>query len=120
MIGFVTGHPHIIKDNNMEQVNGSTLSEKLNSEKLVLVDCYADWCMPCKMLKPTIEKLSESESTRLDVYALDISDNPEAAAQYNVRSIPTLLWFKGGNLVATDVGMKQEAYLKERVEELSR
>ena len=82
--------------------------EVLQSDKPVLVDFWATWCMPCKMLAPTLEALS-SESTDFVVGKVDIDENPELAQQYRIMSIPTLLVFKNGKVTASAVGVQSKA-----------
>ena len=82
--------------------------EVLQSDKPVLVDFWATWCMPCKMLAPTLEELS-SESTDFVVGKVDIDENPELAQQYRIMSIPTLLVFKNGKVTASAVGVQSKA-----------
>lgn len=79
--------------------------EVLQSDKPVLVDFYADWCGPCKMMAPVIEEISE-EVTDVKVGKLDIDSELEIAQRYGVMSIPTLIVFKNGEAVKRDLGAK--------------
>ncbi len=81
-------------------------------EGKVLVDCYADWCGPCKMLSPIIDELSE-ELTDVKFLKLNVDENQDLAMQYQIMSIPTLLIFEDGKLVNTSVGLKSKDELKE-------
>lgn len=81
--------------------------EVLNSDKPVLVDFWATWCMPCKMLAPIIEDLAK-DATDFVVGKVDIDQNPELAQQYRVMSIPTLLVFKNGKVTASAVGVQSK------------
>lgn len=76
------------KDNFEASVN--------NSEKLVIVDFYADWCGPCKMLAPILDEISEENSESVTVYKLNVDDEPDLAKRFSVSSIPTLISFKEG------------------------
>ena len=88
------------------KVNNDTFQEKvLNNSKPVLVDFYADWCGPCKMLAPVVEQIS-AESDAFDVVKLNVDDAPDLAARYGVMSIPTLIVFKGGEAAARSVGVQ--------------
>src|SRR5476651_2509437 len=87
----------IVNEKNFE-------AEVLKSDKLVLIDFYAEWCPPCKALAPTLEKFAEDNQDKVKVVKVNVDDNPQAPTQYGVRSIPTLLIFKGGSVVAQQVG----------------
>jgi thioredoxin 1 len=79
---------------------------------LVLVDFWASWCMPCRMLAPTIDQLSEEYKGKIFVGKVDIDLNPGLAEKYDVRSIPTLIIFKNGKAVNTIVGAVPKANIK--------
>ena len=81
-------------------------------EGKVLVDCYADWCGPCKMLSPIVDELSD-ELTDVKFFKLNVDDNQDLAMQYQIMSIPTLLIYEDGKLVNTSVGLKSKDDLKE-------
>ena len=83
-------------------------AEVLDSDKPVLVDFYADWCGPCKMVAPIVEALS-NESDDYKVCKVNVDEAPTLAAQYRVMSIPTLMVFKGGQPVQTAVGARGKA-----------
>ena len=88
----------------------------LNAEVPVLVDFWAEWCGPCRMLGPTVESLADDYAGRVKVAKLNIDDNPEAAARYGVRSIPTLILFKDGKPSETTVGLRPKAQLAELID----
>ena len=91
------------------KVNNDTFQEKvLNNSKPVLVDFYADWCGPCKMLAPIVEQVS-NESDAYEVVKLNVDDAPEIAARYGVMSIPTLIVFKNGQIAGRTVGVQSKA-----------
>ena len=77
----------------------------IKEEKKVLIDCYADWCGPCKMLSPVIDEVSE-EVKDYKFYKLNVDDNEETAKKYGIMSIPTLLLFENGELKDTLIGFK--------------
>jgi thioredoxin 1 len=95
-------------------------SEILKSEKPVLVDFWADWCVPCHMVSPVVEEIGRDKAATLKVAKLNVDDNPSAAQRYGVMSIPTLILFKGGEEVARVVGAKpKDAILRELSEHIT-
>ena len=88
----------------------------LKSELPVLVDFWADWCMPCKMIAPIVEELAEEYDGKLDFAKLDVDSNPKTAMSFGVRSIPTLLIFKGGEPVDQIVGAVSKGVLKKKID----
>ena len=84
--------------------NNNFQSEVLNASEPVVVDFWAEWCGPCKMIGPALEEISNEMSGKVKVVKLNIDDNPELAAQFGVRSIPTLAIFKGGKVADIKVG----------------
>lgn len=80
-------------------------SDVLKSDTPVLVDFTATWCGPCKALAPIIDKIADEYAGKVKVGKLDIDDSPEIAAKYQVRSVPTVLVFKGGQKVGQNVGL---------------
>jgi thioredoxin 1 len=84
-------------------------ADVLTSPTPVLVDFTADWCPPCKMIKPVLERIAAEEAGRMVVVSLDVDANPETARAYGVLGMPTLALFVGGELVATLVGARPQA-----------
>lgn len=78
--------------------------EVLNSSEPVVVDFWAEWCGPCKMIAPSLEEISNEMAGKVKVAKLNIDENPDLAAQYGVRSIPTLALFKSGEVADIKVG----------------
>ena len=88
----------------------------IQSDKPVLVDFWAEWCQPCKMLAPTVEELAGEYEDKILVGKLNVDDNPSIATQFGIRGIPTLLFFKGGKVVQQMVGVKSKAEIKKVIE----
>lgn len=78
----------------------------------VLVDCYANWCGPCKMLSPVLEEIS-NEVTNYNFYKLDVDTAPNVASEYNIMSIPALFVFNNGELIDTIIGLRSKENIKE-------
>ncbi|MGA2622591.1 MAG: thioredoxin [Bacteroidota bacterium] len=90
-------------------------AEVLNSSIPVLVDFWAVWCGPCKMIAPVVEDLAKDYDGKLKVMKMDVDSNPKTAMQYGIRSIPTLLVFKGGQVVEQIVGAVPKRHLVDKV-----
>jgi len=90
----------------------------IKSDLPVLVDLWAPWCRPCLMVAPVVEKLAEKYNGRFKFYRLNVDENQQTAAKYNVMSIPTLLFFKSGAIVDTVIGAVPEQALQSKIEEL--
>ena len=86
-------------------------SEVLQSEVPVLVDFWAAWCAPCRMLAPTVEQVAEEYSGRAKIVKLNVDDNSETSARYNIRGIPTLLLFKDGEVKDQIVGATSKDHI---------
>ena len=91
-------------------------TEVLQSDKPVLVDFWAVWCGPCKMIAPFVEELASELEGKAKVGKLDVDNNQESAIKYGVRSIPTVLIFKGGKVVDTIIGAVPKNQLKQKLE----
>lgn len=92
-------------------------SEVLQSNIPVLVDFYAEWCGPCKMMGPIVEKLAEKYEGKVKIGKLNIDDDMEIAQKYRVASIPTFIFFEGGEAVETVVGGMSAKVLEEKIQQ---
>ena len=90
--------------------------EVLESDKVVLIDLWAEWCGPCRMMTPVIEELSKEYEGKAVVGKLNVDDNPKTPTDYNVRGIPTFLIFKNGELKDKVVGAVTKQTLKDKLD----
>ena len=95
-------------------------SEVLKSSTPVLVDFWAEWCGPCRMLGPTIEKLANDYNGKVKVGKVDTDANRDVAIKYGISSIPTVIVFNGGQVVNKWVGLRKEAEFKEALDSVSK
>ncbi|MCB0486702.1 MAG: thioredoxin [Flavobacteriaceae bacterium] len=101
------------------EVTDATFSEVvLKSDKPVLVDFWAAWCGPCRMLAPIVEELNSEYDGKAVIAKVDVDSNQEFAAKYGVRNIPTVLIFKGGDVVDKQVGVAPKSVYTEKLEAL--
>ncbi len=94
----------------------ANFDEVINSDKPVLVDFWAEWCGPCKMIGPVVEELAGDYDGKAVVAKLNVDENPQTTAKFGVRSIPTLLVFKKGQIVDKQVGAVPKAVLAQKLE----
>lgn len=99
--------------NVLEVTDVSFQSEVLSSDRPVLVDFWAPWCGPCRQLSPVIEQLAAENSDSFKVVKIDIDNSPKVASQYRISSIPTLMFFKQGQMVDQMVGAQPKARLQD-------
>ena len=93
-------------------ISDATFEEEvLNSDSPVLVDYWAEWCGPCKMIAPILDEIAESYEGKVKIAKLNIDENNEPPPKYGIRGIPTLMLFKGGNVEATKVGAVSKSQL---------
>ncbi|HXL03569.1 MAG: thioredoxin [Firmicutes bacterium] len=96
--------------------DGTFKDEVLDANEPVLVDFWAEWCGPCRMMAPVVEQIAEDYSGRMKVAKLNVDENPESAAAYGVMSIPTLILFKNGEAVERFVGFRPKHELARLVD----
>jgi thioredoxin 1 len=101
----------------IETTDSSFETDVLKSDTPVVVDFWAEWCGPCKAIAPHLEDLASEKGEEIKVAKVNIDDNPLTPTKYGVRSIPTLMLFKGGELAATKVGAVPKSKLFEWVDE---
>ena len=104
--------------NVVEFTDSNFETEVLKSDKPVLVDFWAEWCMPCRMLAPTIDKIAESYADKVKVGKVDTDSNREVAIKYQISAIPTVILFKDGQVAQKFVGLKQEKEFQEAIDSL--
>ena len=100
-------------------VTGETFEKVvLQADKLVMVDFWATWCGPCKIIGPVVEELAKEYEGRVTVAKVNTDENPELASRYNIRGIPTLMFFKNGQIVDQLIGAVPKAQIKSKIESL--
>jgi thioredoxin len=111
-VGAADGRPHVVTDETFAR---DVLSA--SSSLPVLVDAWAAWCGPCRMLAPVLDELALESGGRYKIAKLNVDQNPRTAAQFNIRSIPTLLIFKNGQLIDQIVGVQPKQTIAARLRE---
>ena len=103
-------------ENVVEFTDQNFEAEVLKSSTPVLVDFWAEWCMPCRMLAPTIEKIAKDYAGKVKVGKLDTDANRDVAVKYSINAIPTVILFKNGQVAQKFVGLRQERDFKEALD----
>ncbi len=102
---------------NIVHTNDSNFdADVVNSDKPALVDFWAEWCGPCKMIAPILDQIADEYGNRLKIAKMDVDANQQTPMKYGVRGIPTLMIFKGGNVEATKVGAVSKSQLSEFID----
>ena len=100
-----------MSDNIVYITDDSFQNEVLDSSRPVLVDYWAEWCGPCKMIAPILTEIADEYEGKIKIAKLNIDDNPQTPPKYGIRGIPTLMLFKDGNVEATKVGALSKSQL---------
>ncbi|HSG59114.1 MAG TPA: thioredoxin TrxA [Woeseiaceae bacterium] len=100
-----------MSDNIVHTNDGDFEKDVLQSEKPALVDFWAEWCGPCKMIAPLLDEAADDYADRLTVVKLNVDENPNTAQKFGIRSIPTLILFKDGNVQAQKLGAMSKSQL---------
>lgn len=98
--------------------NDRILPEVFNTEKLVIIDFFAEWCGPCQMLSPILLKLSEEYKEKIEVYKVNVDESQECAIRYDITAMPTIIFFKNGQELERQVGYLPEEELTSIISEL--
>lgn len=100
------------------EITAKELQERINNGDKIMVDFWANWCGPCRMLKPIFEKVSSENTTEVQMYTMDVDTNRDIAVSLGIRSVPTVKVFNEGRVVDTKVGVIQEEELKQMAKNL--
>lgn len=100
------------------EISSVDLQQKINNGEKLIVEFWADWCGPCRMMKPIFERVASTNTSEVQMYTMNIDMNKEAAVSLGIRSIPTVKMYNSGELVQTQVGMMNENQINGMVKEL--
>ena len=100
----------------LHYLDKDTFKPTVDGNSVVLVDFYADWCAPCKALHPTLEALDEKYGDKVIIAKVNVDENPELAAEFSVRSIPALFYFKDGQVSSSQNGALSQAAISEKLD----
>lgn len=103
---------------NVVNVTDSTFDNFIKSKSVVIVDCWASWCGPCHMIAPVIEELSKEYAEKIAFGKLNVDENREIPVKYQIMSIPTLLFFKNGQLADTLIGAVPKSDIEQKIKKL--
>ncbi len=102
--------------NTIQVTDADFEDQVLNSDRPVVVDFWAEWCGPCKQIGPALEELASDLDGKVTIAKINIDDNPNVPVKYGIRSIPTLMMFKGGEVASTQIGATSKGKLAEWIE----
>ncbi len=107
-----------ISSKEVKEIKDDEFDNSVKSGKVVIIDFFAEWCMPCLMMVPVVEELAQNYKNKVKFFKINIDENHEASAKHKILSIPTLLVFKQGNLADRITGALSYDMLKERIDKL--
>lgn len=99
-----------------KQLTDNELAEVLASERLVVIDFWAEWCGPCKKISPIVDELATEYEGKVDIYKCDVDENSEICEKFGIRNIPTLIFLKNGEVVDRHVGTATKSQLAEKID----
>lgn len=99
-----------------KQLTDNELAEVLTSERLVVIDFWAEWCGPCKKISPIVDELATEYEGKVDIYKCDVDENSEVCEKFGIRNIPTLIFLKNGEVVDRHVGTATKSQLAEKID----
>ena len=104
----------------MVEINGQNFGkEVLDSGKVVLVDFWAPWCVPCKVIAPTVEKIAEEQAGRIKVAKMNVDDDPSLATELSIFNIPTIVFFKSGKEHSRLIGVNTKEAIEAKIEKIA-
>ncbi|MBO7255505.1 MAG: thioredoxin [Paludibacteraceae bacterium] len=101
-----------------KQITDANLQEVLDNEELVVIDFWAEWCGPCRMISPIVDELAEEYAGRVLIGKVNVDENDEVVEKYGIRNIPTILFIKKGEVIDKKVGASSKADLKAKIDAL--
>jgi thioredoxin 1 len=116
--GFRLPDKRAVKGGTFEFTDANFQSKALNSNKLTVVDFWAEWCGPCRAVGPVVEDLAKEYNGKVNIGKLNVDENPNTCQKYNITSIPTILFIKNGKVVDRLVGAHPKKHLVKKIEQL--
>ena len=101
-----------------KQITDANFKDLLNEDKPLVVDFWAEWCGPCKMISPIVEELATEYEGKVIIGKVNVDENEELPTEFSIRSIPTVLFFKGGQLVDKHIGAATKSVLEDKIKSL--